>query len=142
MKTSIATNLFTNPLRLVHKHCVCLFTKYFGFSFLFGLIAFWTQTCESKHDHTSFFFPHEHMSRARINTQAYPWAAQALKDIVTQVESWMELSDDDLWDLMFSHTLERAWMVWSDGHCPACKNDVVMYNWKINAWIVSGQFEK
>ena len=74
------------------------------------------------------------MSRARANIQKYPWATQALKDIVARAEPWIGLSDDELWNLMFPHTLERAWMVWSDGHCPACKKDVVMYNWKINAW--------
>ena len=63
-----------------------------------------------------------------------------MKNIVDQAKPWLELSDNELWDLMFSHTLERAWMVWSDGHCPTCKKDVVMYNWKINAWYIPGSF--
>ncbi|MBN2314263.1 MAG: heparinase II/III family protein, partial [Sedimentisphaerales bacterium] len=98
-----------------------------------GLCVFGIQTAESVYAQTSFFFPPELINKVRGNAQRYPWAAQAVKDIVARAEPWMELSDDELWNLMFPYTLERAWMVWSDGHCPACKKDVVMYNWKIDA---------
>jgi len=101
---------------------------------LFGLAALWIQTNESAYTQTSFFFPPELMSKARVNTHKYHWGNETLKNIVDRSKPWLELSDDEIWSLMFSHTLERAWMVWSDVHCPACKKDVVMYNWKISAW--------
>ena len=134
MKTILPTSMLTNPLTVAREFCICLLMKYSGCLFLFGLSALWIQPSESAYAQTSCFFPPELMSRARVNAQAYPWASEALKDIVARAQPWIGLSDDELWSLMFSHTLERAWMVWSDGHCPACKNDVVMYNWKINAW--------
>jgi hypothetical protein len=101
---------------------------------LFGLSALCTQADESANTRISFFFPPELISRARVNAQKYSWCNKAMNNIIAQAKPWIELSDDELWSLMFSHTLERAWMVWSDGYCPACKKDVVMYNWKINAW--------
>ena len=45
----------------------------------------------------------------------------------------MGLSDDYLWSLMFGNTIRRAWQVWSDGYCPACKKPVPMYEWKADA---------
>ncbi|MGD9497667.1 MAG: heparinase II/III family protein, partial [Armatimonadota bacterium] len=45
----------------------------------------------------------------------------------------MELSEDEQWGLMIGHTITRSWMVWSNGHCPACGEDVPMYNWEIDA---------
>lgn len=101
---------------------------------MLALSVYWILTAGPAHAQTSFFFPPELMSRAQVNADTYPWAAEALNRAVSRAKPWIELSDDALWSLMFSHTLERAWMVWSDGHCPACKQDVVMYNWKINAW--------
>jgi len=101
---------------------------------VFGLSAFCGPACEFAHAQTSFFFPPELVRLARANTQKNTLAAEALEEIVAHAKPWVGLSDDDLWNSMFSHTLERAWMVWSDGHCPACEKDVVMYNWKIDAW--------
>ena len=122
MKTILPTSVLADPLSFVR----CLL--------LFGLGVLWTGTDEPAYAQTSFFFPPELMSRARVNTQKYAWGTDALKKTVARAKPWIDLSDDELWSLMFSHTLERAWMVWSDGHCPACKQDVVMYNWKIDAW--------
>jgi oligo-alginate lyase len=45
----------------------------------------------------------------------------------------MALSDDEAWGLMFSPSISRSWMVWSNGHCPTCTNSVPMYRWVINA---------
>lgn len=134
MKTILPTGILTNPLRLIRGLCICLLMKYSVLLLLFGLGALWTQTNESAYTQTSFFFPPKLMSRVRVNTHKYHWGNEILKNIVDRAKPWVELSDDELWGLMFSHTLERSWMVWSDGHCPACKQDVVMYNWKINAW--------
>lgn len=134
MKTTPPTSMFANPSGLVRQRCIYLLMKYSRCLLLFGLGAFWARTDEAAYAQTSIFFPPELISIAQINTQRYPWGTEALKDIVVRAKPWIELSDDELWGSMFSHTLERAWMVWSDGHCPACKKDVVMYNWQINAW--------
>jgi hypothetical protein len=45
----------------------------------------------------------------------------------------MAMSDEELWGLMFGSTITRSWMVWSNGFCPACRADVPMYNWEIDA---------
>ena len=42
------------------------------------------------------------------------------------------MSDEALWDLMFGATIYRSWMVWSNGHCPACQEGVPMYNWRMD----------
>ncbi len=134
MMRSLFQIVHTYLLRSVHKSRIRWFLNY-SVCFLFlGLGTLWIQTGESIFAQTSFFFPPELMKKVRVNTQRYPWAAQVVKDIVARAEPWIELLDDELWSLMFPHTLERAWMVWSDGYCPACKKDVVMYNWKIDAW--------
>ena len=53
--------------------------------------------------------------------------------MVAAVQPWMRLSDDELWDLMFSNSIKRSWMVWSNGHCPACQQPVPMYEWVMHA---------
>ncbi len=77
----------------------------------------------------SAFFPGELVARARSNAREYAWAAAIRDSLVTAARPWMEMSDDQLWDLMFGNTIRRAWQVWSDGHCPACKKPVPMYEW-------------
>ena len=134
MKTILPTSVLTNPLRLGRQLCISLLMKCLGWLLLLALGALWNYTDEPAYAQTSIFFPPELINRAQVNTQEYTWCTEAMKDIVARAKPWIELSDDELWSLMFSHTLERAWMVWSDGHCPACKKDVVMYNWRINAW--------
>jgi hypothetical protein len=134
MKTFLRTINLTSPLNLIRNRCIGVMLKYSGYFLLLGLGSLCIRGDESTYAQTSFFFPPELVNRARVNNQKSPWGAEALKEIVVRAKPWIELSDDELWDLMFSHTLERAWMVWSDGYCPACKKDVVMYNWKIDAW--------
>ena len=57
------------------------------------------------------------------------WQRDALRRLITAGE----LSDDDLWALMFANTIRRSWMVWSDGYCPACRKPVPMYEWRPDA---------
>ena len=71
--------------------------------------------------------------RARHNAQTHAWAAQARDGMVAVAQPWMQMSDDELWDLMFSNSIKRSWMVWSDGHCPACQQSVPMYEWIVDA---------
>ncbi len=70
-------------------------------------------------------------ARSRMNTDPQ---ARAVRDrIAAAARPWLEMSDDDLWSLMFGNTIKRSWMVWSNGHCPSCKRDVPMYTWKMDA---------
>ncbi|MBD3293678.1 MAG: hypothetical protein GF393_12195 [Armatimonadia bacterium] len=81
----------------------------------------------------SILYPSEMTERARANAATYPWAATITEDIVEAAQPWMAMSDDELWGLMFGSTITRSWMVWSNGVCPACGEDVPMYNWEIDA---------
>jgi len=71
--------------------------------------------------------------RARANVAAHLWAAEMREAIIRQAEAYLRFSDDELWELMFGCTISRSWMVWSNGYCPACKGDVPMYDWQIEA---------
>ena len=79
------------------------------------------------------FYPASLVERAKANIAKYPWAAEQQKLIVEAAAPWMKMSDDELWELMFGNTIKRSWMVWSNGHCPACKKGVPMYAWEIDA---------
>lgn len=81
----------------------------------------------------SLFYPAALIERARRNAERHPWAKRARDRIVEAAQPWMKFYDDELWDLMFGSTIRRSWMVWSNGHCPACGEGVPMYNWRIQA---------
>ena len=78
----------------------------------------------------SVFYPAAAVARAKENAGKYRWAAAIRDSVVAAAGPWMKLSDDQLWDLMFSNGIKRSWMVWSNGHCPACKKPVPMYEWR------------
>lgn len=82
---------------------------------------------------TSTFFPSRLVEAAGRNVEQYPWAAEMRAGIVANAQPWLDLSDDDLWALMFGATITRSWMVWSNGHCPSCEQGVPMYNWRMDA---------
>lgn len=79
--------------------------------------------------------PHPMIEQARANIRKHPWAAQASSNIVEAAAPWLKMTDDELWSLMFGPTITRSWMVWSNGHCPACQKSVPMYNWEIDALV-------
>jgi len=81
----------------------------------------------------SLFYPAELIEKAKRNAENHAWAKRARDRIVETAQPWMAFSDDELWDLMFGSTIRRSWMVWSNGHCPACSEGVPMYNWRIQA---------
>jgi len=81
----------------------------------------------------STFYPRARMERALQNIAKYSWAAKARDEIVASAQPWMKMSDEQLWHLMFGNTIKRAWQVWSNGYCPACKKSVPMYNWVMDA---------
>ncbi|HUT75280.1 MAG TPA: heparinase II/III family protein [Armatimonadota bacterium] len=73
------------------------------------------------------------IQNAKWNAAAYPWAAQIRDQVTAAAQPWLKFTDDELWDLMFGHTISRSWMVLSNGHCPACERDVPMYTWEMDA---------
>ena len=81
----------------------------------------------------SAFFPAGVLARTRDNATNQPWGRAARDSIVAAARPWLQISDEALWDLMFSNRIKRSWMVWSNGHCPSCKQPVPMYEWTIDA---------
>jgi len=82
---------------------------------------------------TGTFFPTPLLEAIRANCMRYEWARETRDLLVTTAEPWSQMSDEKLWSLMFGPTITRSWMVWSNGHCPACKQSVPMYNWQVDA---------
>ena len=81
----------------------------------------------------SVFYPEEVVRRARANRQKLAWAGTVCDQVIAKARVWKELSDEHLWSLMFGNTIKRAWQVWSNGVCPACKQSVPMYDWQMDA---------
>jgi hypothetical protein len=77
----------------------------------------------------STFFPAVLVEQIRRNSLRLAWANPAREQAIQAAAPWLAMNDDALWSLMFAHTLPRSWMVWSNGHCPACRRDVPMYTW-------------
>jgi oligo-alginate lyase len=51
--------------------------------------------------------------------------------VVEHAGAWLGMSLEALWGTVFGPSIDRSWMVWSSGHCPACGKPVVMYRWKM-----------
>lgn len=81
----------------------------------------------------STLYPIAVVRQLRDNVAEDSWAASVRDSLVKSAKPWMDKSDDELWDLMFGPGVTRSWMVWSNGHCPACGKNVPMYNWKCYA---------
>jgi hypothetical protein len=82
----------------------------------------------------STFYPQPVRDRAAANARQYPWAADIRKQTVAAADRWLRISDDDLRREVFGPRITRSHMVWSAGHCPACRRPVPMYDWQIDAW--------
>lgn len=89
----------------------------------------------------SVFFPEPALTILRENLQKDSHTQAQAQACLAAAQPWCARSDEELWSAMFGATIKRSWMVWSNGHCPACKGDVPMYDWKIDAmsspWKVS-----
>lgn len=81
----------------------------------------------------SAFYPDTVLDRIRANARTTDWGAEACEAIAADASPWLGFSDDQLWEAMFGHTITRSWMVWSNGHCPACRGQTPMYTWEIDA---------
>ncbi len=98
-------------------------------TYLKVIIAIFASTVFAK---DSYFFPQKLMERAQVNTEKYEYPAQVKRGVINAAEKYLSFSDEQLWDMMFGASIDRSWMVWSDGHCPSCRKPVIMYNWKID----------
>lgn len=81
----------------------------------------------------SAFYPRTTLERVRHATARSQRLAAAAEGFVQAAGPWMERSYDDLWGMVVGPAMTRSWMVWSDGHCPACMNSVTMYQWEMDA---------
>ncbi len=80
----------------------------------------------------STFFGSGVRATIQRNIKDCPHARAERDRVVAEAAHWAGMSEDELWGMMFGPTIGRSWMVWSNGHCPACKKPVVMYGWKID----------
>jgi len=80
----------------------------------------------------SVFYPEELLAHAKANAAEHDWAEAMQQQLIDAAAPWMALSNDELWNAMFGPNIPRTWMVWSDGYCPACKEDVRMYTWEVD----------
>ena len=81
----------------------------------------------------STLYPAEVVARVREQVRDAAWGASVREDLVQHAAFWREMDDEALWSLMFGPTLERSWMVWSNGHSPVTGEPVPMYNWVVKA---------
>lgn len=79
------------------------------------------------------FFPADRVTSLRRNCAETAVGRQAREHIEATARPWREMSDEALWALVFGPTITRSWMVWSNGHCPACRQGVPMYTWEVEA---------
>ena len=82
---------------------------------------------------SSLFYPQTKIMKALENVEKYKWAKTQQQNFKEAAKPWLKFTDDELWDMIYSPKLLRAWMVLSDGCCPSCKKSVPMYNWRIDA---------
>jgi len=54
------------------------------------------------------------------------------KRVIAGARPWLKMSNEAPWGLTFGNSIPRSWMVWSNGHCPACNEPVPMYNWQMS----------
>jgi len=81
----------------------------------------------------SVFFPESAMTVLRANLSKDSQAQTQAEACLVAARQWSDRSDEELWSAMFGATIKRSWMVWSNGHCPSCKEDVPMYEWEMDA---------
>ncbi len=113
----------------------CLVRMVVFVGLLAGLPARAAEPLEAKNEvvkSQSMFCHAEVVERLRNTVAREPWAAVVVNDVREAAKPWVAMSEADLWRLMFGATISRSWMVWSNGHCPACKKAVPMYNWQMD----------
>ncbi len=79
----------------------------------------------------SVLYTESYRKAARTNND--PAAVKLRQELIEKAAYWDDMSDDELWELMFGYTIKRSLMVRSDGKCPDCGKPVPMYTWRIDA---------
>src|SRR5688572_15476085 len=82
---------------------------------------------------TSAFYPPHVLERVRANAENTDWGRDIKRRAIDAAGPWRKMSDEQIWKLVFGATIPRSWHVFSNGHCPACRKSVPMYDWKIDA---------
>lgn len=111
-----------------------MFRSLIGYFLLFMSVVSVAEDKAPADKKASFFYPPTKIQKAISNAAEHPSVKEIQATIKTQAQPWLELSDEKLWDQVFGPGITRSWMVWSDGFCPACKEDVRMYNWVVSIW--------
>jgi oligo-alginate lyase len=78
----------------------------------------------------STFFSEKNLKRFRNNSVG----TEAKQYFLDGAKKWDDMSDDELWELMFNSDLKRAHQILTNGWCPDCREVVAYYNWKKNAF--------
>ncbi|MDA0746971.1 MAG: heparinase [bacterium] len=85
----------------------------------------------------------ERITNLRANVQKYTWAAEQRDQTIQAAEHWVNLSNEDLWNLVPGQNLPRNIDPQMDhgtrtGGCPVCGVDVYAnnnkYPWKVDVW--------
>ena len=67
------------------------------------------------------------------NIEKYDWAKQMQKQAIGEAGFWVQKTDEELWNMMFGHTLKRSYTVRGDGVCQICGKPVPMQTWIVDA---------
>ncbi|MFA9478970.1 heparinase II/III family protein [Phycisphaerales bacterium AB-hyl4] len=81
----------------------------------------------------SVFHPPHVIDNVRRNVREHARTSELRDAAVQRAQPWVDLTDEELWSLMFTPELPRAWQVLSHGNCPACDEPVPMYAWEVDA---------
>jgi oligo-alginate lyase len=80
----------------------------------------------------------EMRANALANVEKYDWAANAQKGAIAAAEGYLQLSDDELWEMIPSQELPRDIHTNKEDGCPKCANGIFKYGnypWKVaGAW--------
>jgi hypothetical protein len=104
-----------------------------AFALAFPLALRAAQTAMPTTRRASAFFPATVLEGIRANAREGDWGRALRDEAIEQARPWREMSDEQLWKLMFGATIPRSWHVLSNGVCPACHQPVPMYDWQIDA---------
>jgi len=85
----------------------------------------------------SRFVTAEMRANALANVKKYSWAEQEQTNAISYAESWVKLSDDELWNLVTSQELPRDIHTNKTVGCPNCGDGIVPYGnypWRHDFW--------
>jgi hypothetical protein len=81
----------------------------------------------------SILYNTEYLKSVKANEEKYDWAKKLKDEAVEEAEFWVQKSDEELWNMMFGHTIKRSYTVRGDGVCQECGTPVPMQSWIVDA---------